>query len=99
MSVAGAFKLTMNTPMGVQTPTLTIKEEGGAVSGNMVGQMGTTEFSGGTADGNSAKWDMTIEAMGQKIQMSCNCTVDGDSISGAMSSPMGSADFTGQRES
>lgn len=98
MSVAGTFKCTMNTPMGVQTPTLTIKEDGGAVSGTMAGQMGTTEFSGGTADGDSAKWNMTIEAMGQKIELTCNCTVDGDSISGAMNSPMGAADFTGQRE-
>lgn len=98
MSVAGVFKLTMNTPMGLQTPTLTINEESGNVSGNMVGQMGTTEFSGGTADGNSATWNMTIEAMGQQIALSCNCTVDGDGISGQMSSPMGGADFTGQRE-
>lgn len=98
MSVAGTFKLTMNTPMGVQTPTLTINEDGGAVSGNMVGQLGTNEFSGGTADGDSANWTMTIEAMGQKIEMTCNCTVDGDSITGKMSSPMGGADFSGKRE-
>lgn len=98
MSVAGTFKLTMNTPMGTQTPTLTIVEDGGAVSGNMAGPMGTTEFSGGTVDGDSASWDMTIDAMGQQIKLSCNCTVDGDSISGKMSSPMGGADFTGQRE-
>jgi len=98
MSVAGTFKLTMNTPMGTQTPTLTINEDGGAVSGNMAGPMGTTEFSGGTVDGNSASWGMELEAMGQKIKLDCNCTVDGDSISGKMSSPMGGADFTGQRE-
>jgi hypothetical protein len=98
MSVAGVYKLTMNTPMGLQTPTLTIVEEDGAVRGNMVGQLGTNEFSGGTLDGNVATWNMTIEVMGQRIEMSCNCTVEGDSISGAMSSPMGGADFTGQRE-
>ncbi|MEE8399297.1 MAG: hypothetical protein V3S89_09850 [Desulfobacterales bacterium] len=98
MSVAGTFKLTMNTPMGTQTPTLIINEESGAVSGSMAGPMGTTEFSGGTVDGSSASWDMTLEAMGQQIKLSCNCEVDGDSISGKMSSPMGGADFTGQRE-
>ncbi len=98
MSLAGSYKCTMNTPMGVQTPTLTIKEEGGVVSGTMAGQMGNTDFADGKADGDSATWDMTIEAMGQKIAVSCKCTVDGDSISGQMTSPMGAADFTGTRE-
>ena len=32
MSVAGVYKLTMNTPMGLQTPTLTIVEEDGATT-------------------------------------------------------------------
>jgi len=98
MSVAGTYKLTVNTPMGTQTPTLTLVEEDGSLSGSMAGQMGTQEFSGGTVDGNSATWDMTISAMGQEIKLSCSCAVDGDSISGKMSSPMGAADFTGQRE-
>ncbi len=98
MSVAGTYKLTVNTPMGTQNPTLTLAEDGGAVSGSMAGQMGTQEFSGGTAEGNEASWDMTISAMGQEIKLSCTAKVDGDSISGQMSSPMGAADYTGQRE-
>ena len=98
MSVAGTYKLTMNTPMGTQTPTLTLTEDGGALSGSMAGEMGTQEFSGGTVDGNEASWNMTISAMGQEIELSCTAKVDGDSISGKMSSPMGGADYTGQRE-
>lgn len=98
MSVAGTFKLTVNTQMGTQTPTLTLIEDGGALSGNMVGEFGTQEFSGGKVDGDSGSWDMTISAMGQEIALSCTCAVDGDSISGKMSTPMGDADFTGQRE-
>ncbi len=99
MSVAGTFQLTVTTQMGTQTPTLTLKEDGGAVSGTLAGEMiGTSEFSGGTAEGNTATFDVTIQAMGQEIKLSCNCTVDGDSISGKMGTPMGDADFTGQRE-
>ena len=98
MSVDGTFKLTVNTPMGTQTPTLTLKEDGGALSGTIDGQAGKQAFSGGTVDGNKASWEMTINAMGQDITLSCTATVDGDSITGSMSTPMGAADFTGQRE-
>ena len=98
MSVEGTYKLTVNTPQGVQTPTLTLKEDGGALSGTIDGQEGKTDFSGGTVDGNNASWELTISPQGQKIKLTFNATVDGDSISGQVSTPMGGADFTGQRE-
>ena len=40
MSVDGTYKLTVNTPQGVQTPTLTLKEDAGALSGTLDGQAG-----------------------------------------------------------
>lgn len=98
MSVDGTYKLTVNTQMGVQTPTLILKEDGGSLSGTFDGQTGKVDFSGGTVDGNSASWEVTIEAMGQSIKLTCKATVDGDSISGNIDTPMGGADFTGQRE-
>ncbi len=98
MSAAGDWKLTVNTPMGTQTPTLTLAEDGGKISGEMKSPMGNVAFSDGSVDGNDLSWDMTLEAMGQKIQLSCTATVDGDSISGKMSSPMGASDFTGTKE-
>ena len=98
MSAAGAWKLTINTPMGTQTPTLTLTEEGGKLSGSMDSPMGSVEFSDGTVEGNELSWEMNIEAMGQKIKLSVTATMDGDSISGKMNSPMGGSDFTGQKE-
>ena len=98
MSAAGDWKLTVNTPMGTQTPTLTLAEDGGKISGEMKSPMGNVEFSDGSIDGNDLSWDMTLKAMGQEIKLSCTATVDGDSISGKMSSPMGASDFTGTKE-
>ena len=98
MSVDGAYKLTVNTPMGVQTPTLTLKEDGGALSGTIDGQEGKTDFSGGTVDGNSASWELTISPQGQEIKLTFTAAVEGNSISGKVSTPMGGVDFTGQRE-
>ena len=41
---------------------------------------------------------MKIAAMGQEFTISCKATIEGDNISGQMNTPMGGADFTGQRE-
>ena len=100
MSVAGSYKIALNTPMGAQTASLTLIDDGGKISGSMTGgELGDNQFSGGKSDGNKATWDMDITAMGMQISLSCEATVDGDSIKGTMSSAMGGADFTGQRES
>ena len=98
MSVAGTFKLTVETPRGTQTPTVTLKEEDGSVSGSFAGQMGTTEFSGGTVDGSSARFEVNLSAMGREIALSFDVTVEGDSISGSVKTPMGSTELTGTRE-
>jgi len=98
MAVAGTYQITLNTPMGVQSATLTLKEDGGKISGSMSGgQLGDAQFDGGTADGDKANWDMEISAMGMQISLSCEATIDGDSIKGIMSTAMGGADFSGQR--
>ena len=98
MSAAGTWQLTVNTPMGTQTPTLTLAEEGGKLSGTLQSPMFSTDFGDGTIEGNDLSWAMTIEAMGQKIELTVAATLDGDSMSGKMNSPMGASDFTGKRE-
>lgn len=98
MAVSGSYKLTVNTPMGQQTPTLTLKEDGGSLSGTFAHAMGTQEFSGGTVDGNKVKFDITLDAMGNQITLNIEGTIDSDSISGTMNTPMGGSEFTGQKE-
>jgi len=98
MSVAGVFDVTINSPMGSQQGTLTLNQDGDAVSGQMEGPQGTQEFSGGTADGSSAAWvvDMT-QPMPMKLEFSA--AVDGDAISGDVKlGAFGSATFSGTRK-
>jgi len=98
MAVSGTYEINMNTPMGSQSVTLTLKEEGGSLSGTFAGQMGSQEFSGGTVDGNKVKFDVNINAMGNQITLNVDGTIDGDSIAGMMNTPMGGAEFTGKRK-
>lgn len=99
MSVAGDYKITMNTPMGPMSATLTFKEDAGQISGKMSGDLGENDFSNCTLEGNTAKFNLDISAMGQQVSLACEAVFDGDNIKGTMSSPMGGADFSGQRAS
>ena len=97
MSVAGVFKVTMNTPMGAQEITLTLNEEGGSLSGSMSGAQGTQEFSGGTVDGDSASWNVEM-TQPMEMTLEFTATVDGDDISGdAKLGSFGNASFAGAR--
>ena len=46
--------------MGEQTATLTLKEEGGALTGEMVGATGSTQVENGSVDGDVLKWSAKV---------------------------------------
>ncbi|MBW2623071.1 MAG: hypothetical protein JRD68_09220 [Deltaproteobacteria bacterium] len=97
MSVEGKWNLKVSTPMGEQAPVLTINVSGNECSGIFAGAQGSAEFSGGSVEGDNASFTLQVEAMGQKIDLQCNASVDGDKISGELKSPMGPAQFSGER--
>jgi len=99
MAVSGIYKLTVNSPRGQQQSTLTLKEEDKSLSGTYAGQMGSTNLSGGTVDGNKVKFNVNINAMGREITLAFDATIDGNAIKGTMNTPMGGSDFTGTKES
>lgn len=96
MPVDGTWKLTMTTPMGTQTPTLTLASDGGNVTGTMEGAQGTVAIEDGRVDGNSISWAITAAQMAMKINFSG--TIDGDRMSGkAELGTFGEAAFDGVR--
>jgi hypothetical protein len=96
MSVNGTWKLTMTTPMGVQTPTLTLASAGDSLSGTMDGAQGVAQIEDGRVDGASVSWAITAAQLGMKIAFSA--AVDGDRISGkAALGAFGEATFEGVR--
>lgn len=97
MSVDGDWKVTMNSPMGAQEATLTLETDGDSLSGKLAGAQGTQEFEGGTLDGNSLAWKVSLtQPMPMTLEFSA--TVDGDSISGNVKlGAFGNATFEGKR--
>ena len=95
--IDGTWQLTMETPMGKRTPKLTLTTDGDSVSGTFAGQLGTTDFSDGKVDGNSVDIEVTLNAMGQTINLNLVATIDGDSLSGQVTTPQGQVQVTGVR--
>ncbi len=94
MSAAGTWKLEVNTPMGKQTPTLVIKDDG---SGEFQSPMGNAALSDGKLDGDSISAKVTLKVMGRDLPAEIEGKADGDSISGQVKTGMGNSSFTGTR--
>lgn len=97
MSIDGNWEVSMNTPMGEQKGTLTLKVDGSSLSGKVDTAMGAQEFSDGTVSGNNLEWSIDITKP-MPMTLNFKATVDGDSMSGKVGLGMfGSAPLTGQR--
>lgn len=96
MSADGAWKTTINSPMGVQEGTLTITTSGDSFTGTMEGRMGSQAVSG-KVDGNNLSWSTQLT---QPFPMTLEFTVavDGDKMSGSVKAgSFGSSPLTGVR--
>lgn len=98
MSVAGTYNTTVKSPMGDQSGTLTINDNGdGTFSGNMAGAMGSMDIGSGTVEGNTIKWsmDMTVP---MPMKLDCEATIDGDTLTGNVNAgAFGAMPLTGTR--
>ncbi|HEY6274578.1 MAG TPA: hypothetical protein VIX19_21540 [Terriglobales bacterium] len=96
-NVAGEWTLTVETPNGTGSPTVTFKQDGGNLTGTYKGRSGETELKG-TVTGNDIKWSVTIHPQGQDLVIEYSGTVDGDTMKGKVTfGSMGEGTFTGKK--
>ncbi|HEY5204148.1 MAG TPA: hypothetical protein VIJ63_06070 [Roseiarcus sp.] len=96
MSVDGAWKTTINSPMGVQEGELNIASSGDSFSGTMKGRMGEQAISG-KVDGDTLTWSASITTP-FPMTLEFTVTVSGDSMSGSVKAgAFGSSPLTGVR--
>jgi hypothetical protein len=93
----GTWKIVVDSPMGNQDVTLTLRAEGGSLSGDADTPFGPQSFDGGTIDGDDLAWKVkTMKPMPMTIVFAAK--VDGDEISGDVKlGPFGDASFKGTR--
>jgi len=83
--------------MGAQKMTLTLVSNGNELSGKLVGDRGTMEFTGGTVDGNNLTWTVSLEQP-MPMQIDTSATIDGDPLTGESKlGSFGTAKLTGTR--
>ena len=65
MSVDGTYNIVINSPMGAQKVTLTLKDAGGGtLTGSQAGAQGTMDIAAGKVDGNKISGNVKAGAFG-----------------------------------
>ncbi|MEO8811706.1 MAG: hypothetical protein ABI376_02185 [Caulobacteraceae bacterium] len=96
MSADGAWKTTINSPMGVQEGTLNIATSGATFTGKMEGRMGTQDISG-KVEGDTLTWSAAITTP-FPMTLEFTVAVNGDAMTGSVKAgSFGSSPLTGVR--
>ena len=91
----GVYLATTSTPNGEIEFTFAINADG---TGYTESQMGRAEFKDAKIEGNSFSFGMTINSQMGEMALTFNGAVNGDIISGNITSQMGEMPFKGQRK-
>jgi hypothetical protein len=96
MSADGTWKVTINSPMGVQEGTLVITTSGATFSGKMEMRQGAQDISG-TVDGDTLSWTSQL-TQPFPITLETTVTVSGDNMEGSVKAgSFGSSPLKGVR--
>jgi hypothetical protein len=97
MAIDGTYKIEIDTPMGKQEATLTLKTAGDKLSGTTESMMGKTDFTG-TVKGDIVTWDMDISSPMGQMKLEYTGKVTGNDISGEVKAGnFGSSPFKGKK--
>jgi hypothetical protein len=96
-NVAGAWEMSMEGRRGAMTQTLTIKQDGGKITGTLKGMRGDTNFEG-TVEGNKISFTIKQETGRGTFTMNYNGTVSGDEMKGTASMGRGEMNWTAKRQ-
>lgn len=99
MSADGTWQITVNTPMGAQATTLSLRSEGAALSGEQSADESTTAIYDGSIEGDEVRWKVDVTKP-MALTVSFRGKIDGDTISGKAKAGMFPAmAFEGSRAS
>jgi hypothetical protein len=96
-SAAGAWEITVDTPQGANASTLTLKQDGDKLTGDLTSGMGSTPVTGTFSAGTIAI-TANLDLQGTTLQLGINGKVDADTISGSVKfGDFGEFPFKGKR--
>ena len=96
---AGAWDLTIDSPQGANTVTLTLKQDGDKLTGDLASQMGSTPVTG-TFSAGAVAVTANIDIQGTSLQLGINGKVEADTLNGSVKfGDFGEFPFVGKRAS
>ena len=96
-NVDGNWNVTVKTPMGAQEGVLTVVSDGATFTGGLNGELGEVAIDGGSVDGDTISWTMTISKP-MTLEVTCTATIDGDALEGKVDTgAFGAFGLTGTR--
>jgi hypothetical protein len=98
VDVTGAWEMTVDSPQGTMTLTVNYKQNGEALTGNHVSEMGDMPLKG-TIKGSDLEYTLSLDMGGQQMTIVHKGKVDGDTIKGtAALGDMGTMNWTAKRK-
>ena len=95
--VAGDWDLTVETPQGANTMTVTLAQTGEAVTGTLTTPLGAVPMKG-TVSAGAVTAEASLDIQGMTIALTFKGKVDGDAFNGNVQlGDFGEAPFTGKR--
>ena len=95
--IDGAWTLTVNSPIGVQTSTLVLEINGGMLIGTATSEEGSQQIANGMIDGRKVAWEMSISKP-MSLTLKFSGMVVGDRMSGSVKAgSFASFPFSGAR--
>ncbi|QIG54827.1 hypothetical protein G6N82_12280 [Altererythrobacter sp. BO-6] len=98
MSLSGTYNTTVKSPMGDQSGTFTVVDNGdGTFSGKMAGSLGSMDAEDGKVDGNTLTWKMQM-VVPMPMTLDCTATIEGDTLAGSVNAgAFGAMPLTGEK--
>lgn len=93
----GTYSITIDVPGQPLAATLNLQQQGTAITGTMVSQLGTSQLTSGRATANGFSFVATVLFGGASLDITVQGTVAGSNVSGTVDSAQGNVPFTGTR--
>lgn len=97
MSIAGKWKVSMDTPIGKQQLVWDLQAQDGGWRGTMESRAGVTALEGIQVEADRVSFSSRINGPMGVIDLSFEGTRDGDKISGTCRTLFGNSEFAGER--
>ena len=97
MKVGGNYDINIEIPGQPVTGILNLIQQNAEITGSLQTQFGTTNVEEGKVTADGFSFSGTIDFQGQTFEIFVKGTVEGDQISGTLTSPQGAVPFSGTK--